>query len=135
MNNIVWKRVKPLKDRIEDLEKDYSVMVPSELKEFILLHNGGRPSLDIIKTESGKEVEVKSLLSFNREDPETIYNVIGYFIEQYKGTLLPIASEPSGDYFCLDLNDFKIIYWEHEKNVVSTVAKNLDEFINGLYRL
>jgi hypothetical protein len=130
-----WKRVKPLKDSIEDFEKEQGVIVPAVLKEVIALHNGGRPSPEIIKTAAGKEVEIKSLLSFNKQDTETIYNVIGYFKERYKGTLLPFASEPSGDYFCMNLNELTIVYWEHETNEVSKVSDSLNEFMGGLYSI
>lgn len=135
MSKIEWKRVKPLQHTIEEFEQEHSLSVPGALRKLIESHNGGRPSQNVTKTALGTEVEVKVLLSFNREDPETIYNVIGYFKQHFNGELLPFASEPSGDYFCVKLNDESIVYWEQETNEISKVADSLSEFLSGLYRL
>lgn len=137
MNNIIWKRVKPLMqlDSINKFEQEYEVTLPDNLKEFIIANNGGRPNLDIIKKLDGNEVEVNALLSFNKEDVENIYKVIDYFKGQFGGKIVPIATEPSGDYFCINLNNNSIVYWEHETNELSFIANNLDEFLNCLYDL
>lgn len=137
MNNIIWKRVKPLNqtNSLNKFEQDYGITLPDTLKELIITNNGGRPSLDIIKTAEGKEVEIKALLSFNKEDTENIYNVIEYFKKQFNGKILPIATEPSGDYFCIDLTSNSIVYWEHETNGLTFIAKDFVEFLNYLYKL
>ena len=137
MNNVIWKRVKKLTsiNNINKFEKDYGITLPDLLKKFIISNNGGRPNLDIIKTEEGKEVEIKSLLSFNKEDIENIYNVIDYFKKEFNGELVPIASEPSGDYFCVDISKGSILYWEQETSKVIFISKNLNEFIDKLYKL
>jgi cell wall assembly regulator SMI1 len=126
MNNISWKRVKPLQNSIEEFEKEQGLTIPNMLKELIQLHNGGRPNPNIFSTQSGKEVEMKALLSYNKQDIENIYKVINYFKEQYNGKLLPFATEPSGDYFCLNLDTHSIVYWEHETNEISEIAKHGD---------
>lgn len=137
MNNIIWKRVKPLiqSNSLNKLEQDYGIELSNNLKEFIIANNGGRPSLDIIKTEDGREVEIKALLSFNKEDVENIYRVIDYFKEQFSSKILPIATEPSGDYFCVDITDDSIVYWEHETNKLTFIAKDLEGFLECLYKL
>ena len=137
MNNVIWKRVKKLTsiNNINNFEKDYGITLPDLLKKFIISNNGGRPNLDIIKTEEGKEVEIKSLLSFNKEDIENIYNVMDYFKKEFNGELVPIASEPSGDYFCVDISKGSILYWEQETSKVIFISKNLNEFIAKLYKL
>lgn len=137
MNNINWKRVKPLilPNSLDKFEQDYEITLPESLKEFISTNNGGRPSLDIIKTEDGKEVEIKALLSFNKEDTENIYKVIDYFKKQFNSKIVPVATEPSGDYFCIDITNDSIVYWEHENNVLTFIAKDFVEFLNCLYKL
>lgn len=137
MNNIIWKRVKPLiqPNSVDKFEQDYEITLPDSLKEFIITNNGGRPSLDIIKTEDGREVEIKALLSFNKEDAENIYKVIEYFNKQFNSKIIPIATEPSGDYFCIDITNDSIVYWEHENNKLTFISKDLDEFLNCLYKL
>lgn len=137
MNNIIWKRVKSLSrfNSLDNFEQEYDITLPDNLKEFIITNNGGRPNLDIIKTADGKEVEIKALLSFNKEDPENIYKVIDYFKKQFNGNIVPIATEPSGNYFCIDLTNNSIVYWEHETNDLIFIAKDLVEFLNSLYEL
>ena len=137
MNNIIWKRVKTLSDlnSLNKFEKEYRISLPDSLKDFITINNGGRPSLDIIKTETGKEVEIKALLSFNKDDTENIYNVIEYFKKEFNGTIVPIATEPSGDYFCIDITNGSIVYWEQETDAVTFISKNFNEFIRSLYTI
>lgn len=137
MNNIIWKRVKPLGqfNSINNFEQEYEITLPDNLKEFIIANNGGRPNLDIIKTSDGNELEIKALLSFNKEDIENIYKVIDYFKGEFNGKIVPIATEPSGNYFCIDLTNNSIVYWEHETNELIFIAKDLVEFLNCLYKL
>ena len=77
MNNIVWKRVKELNksDIIEEFESYNYIRLPKELKSLIKEFNGARPSLKIIKIDNKQEVEIKGLLSFNKEDIENIHKV------------------------------------------------------------
>ena len=137
MNNIIWKRVKPLSqsNSLNIFEQDYGITLPHNLKEFIIINNGGRPNLDIIKTPDGNEVEIKALLSFNKEDTENIYKVIDYFKKQFNGKIFPIATEPSGDYFCIDINSNSIVYWKHETNELTFIASDFVEFLDNLYKL
>lgn len=137
MNEVIWKRVKPLVDdtSIEQFEKNYNIVFPKELNELIVNNNGGRPSLNVIKAEDNTELEIKCLLSFNNGDIENIYVVIDYFIENFNKKIIPIASESSGDYFCIDLDSNAIVYWKHENNELNFVAKNIKEFVNKLYTI
>ena len=136
MNNLVWKRVKPLveKDSINKFQEIYGIVFPEELKELIKVNNGGRPSLDIIKTVEGEELEVKALLSFNKEDVENIYNVINYFKEHFQVRIVPIATEPSGNYFCINLTNNSIVYWNHETNKETLISNGIKEFLMSLYK-
>lgn len=137
MNNITWKRVKKLRDSnsIAEFEKEYGIIIPDNFKEIIINSNSGRPSLDIVRTLDGREIEVKALLSFNKDDVENIYNVIDYFKEQFNGRILPIATEPSGDYFCIDITSNSIFYWQSEGEKLTFIANNLEEFLDSLYEL
>lgn len=137
MNNIICKRVKKLNNVnvINKFEQDYEIILPDLLKEFIISNNGGRPNLDITKTKTGIEVEIKSFLSFNTEDTENIYSVIEYFKKEFNDTIVPIATEPSGDYFCINVNDGSIVYWNQETNDLTYLFENFNKFINSLYSI
>lgn len=134
MNNIEWKRVKHLRelDSIEKFEKEKNIKLPDELKKLILKNNGGRPSLRMIEMPSYKELEIKALLSFNKDDIENIYNNIDFFKAEFNENILPFATESSGDYFCINLKNKSVVYWEHETNKIKYIARNLDEFFDML---
>jgi cell wall assembly regulator SMI1 len=110
---ITWKYVKPLSEAnaIEDFEKKNNLSLPSDLKECIKANNGGRPSLNVFDTDDSKERVFKTLLSFNESDVENIYK---YFpiINSQSNNLIPFASDPSGNYLCLQNN--KIVLFLHD---------------------
>ena len=84
---ITWKYIKPLDDpsAVMNFLKAYNVELPDKLTESIEKFNGGRPSEKQIITSSKREYVFKSMLSYNRNDKETIYSV---FPELFKGTQL-----------------------------------------------
>jgi hypothetical protein len=137
MNNINWRRVKPLKDKnsLANIEKKYGMKIPLKLKELIIENNGGRPNPSIFKPSSGEEVQVKMLLSYNEEDAETIYMCIDYFKEHFGNDLLPFASEASGNYFCIKVSNGAVILWHQEGNRVDELVSSIDELLNNLYSL
>ena len=71
---IQWRYVKPLKETslIEDFECAVTYEFPNSFKECVLNNNGGRPSASTFETNKTKEREIKSLLSFNKEDKENM---------------------------------------------------------------
>ena len=119
--------------------KDNNAFISISLPVSVLIISklGIPPLLIVIKSfnESGKEVEIKALLSFNKEDTENIYNVIEYFKKEFNGTIVPIATESSGDYFCIDITTGSIVYWEQETNAITFISKNFNEFIRSLYTI
>lgn len=137
MSKLNWIGIKQLKDSdsIESFEKEYGINLPEELKGYIIQYNGGSPNLDVLKTAKGKEVQIKLLLSYNKDDIETIYKCINYFKDNYNNQLLPFASEDSGDYFCINIKTKEVILWHHEGDVIETVSSSLEEFFDNLYEI
>lgn len=130
-----WKRIKQLKNKnsIEDFQNEYKLDLPLSLKNLILKYNGARPEKKLIKMDNGHLLEMKMLLSYNREDLENIYDCINFFKDKYNNDRLPFAIEPSGNYFCINLENFSIEYWNYENDTLITVANSLKQFLDKLF--
>ncbi|MBR6776695.1 MAG: SMI1/KNR4 family protein [Clostridia bacterium] len=129
-----WARVKALKntEAIVEAEKKYGVTLSAALKNCIVENNGGRPVPNAIKLANGEENDVKILLSYNAEDIENIYKVISYFVNEYKGSVVPFASDSEGNYYC-EMNG-KVVLWYQDGDIVQA-ANSFSEFLNSLYSI
>ena len=127
--NVNWKYVTPLKNQnsIETFEAKYGVKFPEDLKEIFKQHNGGCPSAKYFDTASEQEQEFKSLLSFNEDDVENIYD----FVFPDNKDVIPFATDPAGNLFCLYRN--AIYYWQHETDRMEFLANSFSEFLGKLY--
>jgi len=130
--NLTWKYVKELKDlnAIFDFEKEHGVLFPEDLKEYIIKYNGGRPSKSIFDTATEKGHVFKVLLSFNKEDRETIFTIYEV-LKKEDSSLLPFASDPAGNFLCI--KDGKVVLYLHETGGVEKVANSFSELIEKLY--
>ena len=133
MAEITWKYVKPLSNvnAVEDFEKQNHVQFPLNLKQCLKDNNGGRPSLNVFDTDKSKERVFKALLSFNEADAENIYKFFPIIYSQSHGRLLPFASDPSGNYLCLQ--GTKIVLFLHEDETEEGVADSFSELLEKLY--
>lgn len=127
-----WTRVKPLvnKNAIAEFEAKYAVSLPEDFKKCIVENNAGRPRPNAILSKDGNEFDVKVLLSYNKNDIENIYKVIDYFITNYKGKLLPFASDSAGNYYCF--NNESVVLWTQENEIVS-ICNSFADFARNLY--
>jgi len=136
MNDIKWKYVKKLEDKknVTDFETANRVRLPDDLKNCILENNGGRPSLRVFDSMAQKERVVKGLLSFNKSDLDNVYTVMEVFKKGGLG-LIPFASDPFGNFICLDPNDKdSVVFWNHENGEAEQVCSSFSSFINSLYK-
>ena len=127
---LTWKYVKKL-DNINDIieiESQYNIQIPTTLKNIIIQDNGGRPSKKIFTLKSGDEKVIKSLLSFNKEDRETVYS----FKDLIKKDYLPFVTTEFGDVICLNIKDNSIELYEHETDKFEYICQNIDEFLKEL---
>lgn len=133
--SIQWRYVKPLKETslIEDFECAMTYEFPNSFKECILNNNGGRPSTSTFDTNKTKEREMKSLLSFNKEDKENIWSVNEWVKSDLNNIFIAFAIDNFGNLICFDVNNDSIVFWNHENNETELVAKSFDEFLGKLY--
>jgi len=133
MAKLKWSYVKPLKeqDLISNFEKAHNLKIPKDLKQCIFINNGGRPNLNVFDTAKTGERVFKTLLSFNEDDTENIYKIFPIFGNNTQ--LLPFASDPSGNFICVNLQTNNIVLWLHETNEKELIASSFEEFLDKLY--
>ena len=134
MSNLSWKYVKMLKNAksVEDFENSSGLMLPEDMKAFLKINNGGRPSKHNFDTERSKGRVMKSLLSFNETDVETIYDAMNA-LKKEKAYLVPFASDPAGNYICYNTRNQEIVLWLHETDTLERIAESFTEFTALLY--
>ena len=116
-----WKYVKTLKERnaVRSFLAEYNISLPLDLLECIERNNGGRPQKKVFDTEMSCGHVFNSLLSYNVDDKETIYNV---YPKHFEGSsLFPIGSTPNGDFLCYDLRNRKYVLALHETDSIEDV--------------
>ena len=104
---MIWKYVKPLKDigNIYDFEESEKIEFPDSYISVVKKYNGGRPEKNIYDTDKTKERTIKSLLSFNDDDRETIRKTAENLKEELGGKSLAFASDNFGNLICFDKKD------------------------------
>ena len=133
MSNILWTFSSPLSDSaaIAALESNYGIVIPAELKKIIQSHNGAHPTPDRCTIPKWGTTNVKMLLSYNRDDPETIYDVIDYFMTRTHKRLIPFATDSGSGYFCM--KDSLVVYTADEELFPITVAESFASFLTKLF--
>lgn len=132
MNKIEWQFVQPLEDGriLEDFEFDYYFLIPDEMKELIQKNNAGIPDKGVFDFPR-KGMVLAGLLSFNRGDDETVYTAMKSFVKDGRLTALPFGTDGFGNFVCV--RDSKIVFWNHELDIVENIADSLSEFLNMLH--
>ena len=132
-DNINWKYVKALSDSdsVGKFEKENNIELPKSLKETVLNFNGARPRPNTFDSEFNKECVFKSLLSFNINDKENIFEVTKWMKEN-SINLIPFASDPAGNYLCFN-QDKQVILWKYETNKCEFVCDSFEKLVDSLY--
>lgn len=130
-----WKYVKPLSstENINEFESLVKYSLPDEFKNCILCNNGGRPSKKVFDTDTQKERAIKSFLSFNKEDKETVWKIQDWNREDLSGKYVAFAIDNFGNLVCFEINSNKIVFFNHENGKIEQIADNFINFMECLY--
>ena len=133
MKKIIWDFVLPLEDDsiLDNFEIDYAYRIPEDLRQLIIKNNAGMPEQNIF--DSPREgMVLAGLLSFNKNDDQTVYMVLNNFIENGKIKMLPFGTDGFGNIICM--KDDKVVFWSHETEDTKIIANSLDDFLEMLHK-
>lgn len=125
---------------LKDLESLTGHQLPLDFKEHYLIFNGGEPERCLYVFE-GVPIVVQEFFPIAYGDQgNTIESHFRELVLEEKlipGSLLPFGRDPSGDFYCLDMDSGKVTVFRAEylpnlSNCITEVAKSMSEFLNGL---
>lgn len=125
---------------LDSFEKDANIVLPAEYRSFLLRHNGGLPSPDVIdvKGAPGSPTDVQVFFGIGRpvESSDLRWNR-RTFVERLPNKWLPIAHDSGGNLFCLSLSGpdvGSVMYVDLDQALPGfySVARNIDEFLDQL---
>lgn len=130
-----WKYVKELQsvDLIDDYECFVKYVFCDSFRKCVIANNGGRPSKRVFDTDKAKERELKSFLSFNRKDRETVWKIYEWSKEELTNKYIPFGIDNFGNLICFDAKNDKIVFVNHEDMSIETIADSFDNFMSCLY--
>lgn len=130
-----WKYVKRLKsiDDIQSYETLAGYTFPEAFKECVRDNNGGRPDKKIFDTSKEKGRAIKTLLSFNKDDKETVWAAIEIVRKQGEENLIPFAVDNFGNLICFDSTNNSVVFAQHENDTVEFIASDFSSFLAGLH--
>ena len=105
MSIMEWKYVKKLSSQslIDSYEQTCHFKFPEAYRKCVSVNNGGRPDRRNFVTQSGKEHVLKSFLSFNMEDQETIWKITDWNKEELTDQYIPFAIDNFGNLICFQI--------------------------------
>ncbi|MBN2572387.1 MAG: SMI1/KNR4 family protein [Ignavibacteriales bacterium] len=130
---------------LEAFEKRINIQLPSEYREFILKHNGGKPVSNSFNFIDFDGKESNSLVHYffsihNEKSFDNLELTYEYYINEDRipSYMLPIASDPFGNYICISTkeeNYGKIYFCDHEMDTndnLCFISNSFNEFLNML---
>jgi hypothetical protein len=129
-----WKYVKPLEsteniDRFECLVK---YAFPDDFRRCVQEHNGGRPERRVFDTNKARERVMKSFLSFNRGDLETVWDIREWNREELGERYIAFAIDNFGNLIAFDADTDHIVFINHEDMTVEQIADSFVKFMAKL---
>ena len=127
---IICHDIKAITDcnAISDTENKYGFKLPLEVAEFFNLNNGGTPDDRYFVAEE-EEFELRSFLSFNEGDLNSIYKPMEYFQKNTKGKIIPLGYDSFDNYFCMNLENGCIYFYDHEDELYYRIFDSFAELI------
>ena len=118
---------------MKDFESTFKFEFPDSFKEIVSNYNGGRPERDVYDTDKTKERTIKSLLSFNKDDKETIWKIAEWNKDELKSDYVAFAIDHFGNLICFSVRDKSIIFMDMETLKTETIANDFSAFLDKLY--
>jgi len=133
-------------EHLWELESKISRRLPEDYREFLLLHNGGRPepkSFTFVEDGHDTSSSMQSLYSLSNDEYDALEDNFETFTNRIPSGTIPIGCDGLGNQILLGLHGDirgKVYFWDHEEepqnpldwsNVI-LVADSFDAFMRGL---
>ncbi len=130
-----WKYIKNLKDNrlITEFENTVEYKLPESFVLCVMQNNGGRPAKKCFLTDVKNERVIKSMLSFNREDRETVWMALDWFDKSFYKRFVVFGIDDFGNVICFRKKDSAVFFIEHETDNIEYVSDSFEHFIESLY--
>ena len=130
--NIEWKYKVDLKDNaLSEMSEKYQIIIPDDLKDFLVLANGATPS----KSKFMLKVDEKlfgAVLSFNPDEKE-VDSFDSAMQINFEKNIVPFGIDPFGNYICYNTSDNSILFFDYEEEKLIEISSSLKEFLEELY--
>jgi hypothetical protein len=152
MDNLQFRQPGPsISDQdLAALERELGVRLPDDYREFMLVHNGGRPEPADFPIPGEPVPDSWSTLQFFLSlNGQEYYTDLGWHLDMFRdrvpAELLPIAYDPGGNLVCLGIRGEHrgtVFFWDHELEAeedkepdyrnLSFVAESFTAFLQSL---
>ncbi|WP_422122331.1 SMI1/KNR4 family protein [Planococcus sp. X10-3] len=136
-----WILSKPLKnmDLVKDFENKHQIVFPGKYLEVVKEYNNGRPRPNVFDSEENKERVAKSLLSFDPDHQDNVWETYKVLYKQLPSDVFPFIIDQFGNYVCFFydplLEEPSIVFWNLEEQQTEKVASSFEDFLNQLYSI
>ena len=110
--------------------------VPPEYAGFLREHNGGYASVEV-DTPDGAGTGYLDFLGVGGEPFEDVLYLVRHPLHSGGGgtldhSVVPIATDGSGNHFCLSLDDGAVLFWDKDTALAERAFDSFDEFLSAL---
>lgn len=130
-----WYFSEPLEspDLIREFEAAEAYLFPADFVKCVRAHNGGYPSAGTFDTAETEERELKSLLSFNRDAENSVWERTSRLRGTFGDRYLPFAEDDFGNPVCFLREDGSVVFVDLRTGAEEQAAESFAEFLEGLY--
>ncbi len=130
-------------DDLKSFEMSLGCRLPAEYRNFLLMHNGGKPVPFDFQLGSEGPDSIHHVYGLNTKNHSDLRNIIDCFKGRIPRQILPIADDPGGNQICIGISGKhrgRIYFWDHEKETTlfkfratTLLADSFGGFLNGLF--
>ena len=112
-------------------EKQFGIIIPQDMRQFIIENNAANPSLNLVMLD-GIERVLDSVLSFNEKEDDAV-TFAQIFRTLKNANNIPFAMDPFGNVFCYNTIDNVVVFYNHEVNRFERTNMGFKKFISSLH--
>lgn len=129
---MTWDFVEPITNEmsIEEFEADYNVTLPADYKDLARQYNNGYPSDNVFTLPDGEMCRVDHLYSFNRDDPENMWDFNSS--ANLEAGLVAFATDSFGNQLAFRMVDNAVVFADYDTDEILEIATDFQTFLGQL---